>query len=169
MPAEVLLAAAELFLKAAAILVLVRIAITDFRQHKIYNSELLSLLALALTIVLTEATRLQSTTPALIAGAASAAIFLALIVFWVLRKVGAGDVKLLTIVPLLVGYTGALPMMLMLLALTLFTYLVMKFPVLVPERWFRIYAQSLDSTGRVPFGVPIAAATIFALLLPGAG
>ena len=169
MSREVLFAAAELFLKAAAIVLLIRVAVTDFRQHKIFNAELLSLLALALAVVLTESLRLQSTIPALGAAAASAAIFVVLIGFWLARKVGAGDVKLFTIVPLLVGYSGALPMVLALLVFTLTTYLVMKFPALLPERWFRVYAQSLDSTGRVPFGVPIAAATILALLLPGVG
>lgn len=165
----VLLATAGLFLKAAAILMLISIAITDFRLHKIYNSELLSLLALALAALLTETFRLQSTSPALGAAIGSGAIFVVLIGFWLAGKVGAGDVKLLTIVPLLVGYSGALPMVLALLVFTLVTYLVMKFPVLMPERWLRAYTQSLDAKGRVPFGVPIAAATILALLLPAAG
>jgi prepilin peptidase CpaA len=166
---EVLLAAASLFLKATAILLLIRIAVTDFRQHKIYNTELLSLLALALVIVTTESMRQQSPSPALGAAIASAAIFAVLIVFWLARKVGAGDVKLLAIVPLLVGYSGALPMVLALLAFALAAFLVMKFPALLPARWFRLLAQSLDSKGRVPFGVPISAATIVTLLLPVAG
>ena len=165
---EVLLATAVLFLNAAAILLLMRIEITDFRHHKIYNAELISLLALALAAVVTESMRVHSISPAQGAAIGSAAMFAVLIGFWLAGKVGAGDVKLLAIVPLLVGYTGALPMVLALLVFSVATYLVMKFPALLPERWFRAYAKSLDSTGRVPFGVSISAATIIALLLPGA-
>lgn len=167
MRAEMLFAAAMLLFKAVAILMLIRIGVTDFRQHKIFNSQLVQLLSVALALVVLEATRGQAWVPAAGAAAASALIFVALIGFWVAGKVGAGDVKLLTIVPLLVGYGGVLPMMLALLAFTLATYLVMKFSILLPRPWFEVYTASLDDRGRVPFGVPIAAAAILTLLLPG--
>jgi prepilin peptidase CpaA len=166
MSPEALFAAAELFLKAAAIVMLVRIAVTDFRLQKIYNSELLSLLALALVIMLTDWVRSQEALSALWTGIASGALFLVLLFFWLRGKVGAGDVKLMSVVPLLVGHAAALPMAMALLAFVVLTYLVMKYPLVLPESWLRTYISALSKTGRVPFGVPIAAATIFALLLP---
>jgi len=167
MRAEVLLATATLFLRAAAILLLVRIALTDFRQHKIYNAELLPLLALALAGILTESMQTHSLSPAQGAAITAAAVFAVLIGFWLAGKLGAGDVKLMTVVSLLVGSAGALPLVGALLAFSLAAFVVMKFPVLLPKSWFSIYAQALDETGRVPFGVPISAATVLALLLSG--
>jgi prepilin peptidase CpaA len=73
-------------------------------------------------------------------------------------------VKLLTIVPILVGVEGSGPFMIALLLATALTAAVMKFPVLLPEKLFRNYVQTLAQNGRVPFGVPIAAAAIIGLL-----
>jgi prepilin peptidase CpaA len=161
-----LVAATILLLKAIAVIMLIRIAVTDFRLHKIFNAHLVPLLAVALAMVVLDCVQKQSLMPAVGAGVAAGLIFVVLIGFWLAGKVGAGDVKLLTIAPLLVGYAGALPLVLGLLAFTVLTYLVMKFARFMPKRWFKTYAEELQSKGPIPFGVPIAAATIVALLLP---
>lgn len=155
-----------LLLKAIAVVMLIRIAVIDFRQHKIFNRDVLPLLAVALALLILNCVQAQSVMPAIGAAAAAALIFVVLIGFWLAGMLGAGDVKLLTVAPILVGYAGALPMMLGLLVFSLAAYSVMKFPSLLPKRWQQIYKQSLDERGRVPFGVPIAAAAILALLLP---
>ena len=161
-----LVAATILLLKAVGVIMLVRIAVTDFRLHKIFNAHLVPLLAVALALIILDCMQKQSFMPAVGAGAAAGLIFVAMIGFWFAGKVGAGDVKLLTIAPLLVGYAGALPMMLGLLVFTLVTYFVMRFPRVLPKHWLQVYAESVKNKGLVPFGVPIAAAAILALLLP---
>jgi prepilin peptidase CpaA len=166
MQVATLVAAAILLLKAIAVVMLVRIAVTDFRLHKIYNDHLVPLLAVALALVVLDCVQKQSVTPAVGAGAAAALTFVALIGFWLAGKVGAGDVKLLTVAPLLVGYAGAVPMMIGLVVFTLATYLVMRFPHILPKRWQDGYAPAVKDKGLVPFGVPIAAAAILALVLP---
>ncbi|MDB5563392.1 MAG: hypothetical protein JWN11_2810, partial [Hyphomicrobiales bacterium] len=67
-----------------------------------------------------------------------------------------------------VGVPGSMPFLVALFVFSLITYGVAKFPLLLPERWFRDYIKSLASTGRVPFGVPISAAAIVAILVSGA-
>ena len=153
-------------LRAVAVLMLARIAASDFMTQKIRNEHVLQLLAVGggvLLITFITGGDAMSTGLTL---AMSAGLFLVLLVFWLLGKVGAGDVKLLTTIPILVGYAGSLPFVAALLVFTLLTYFVMKFPILLPERWFRTYVAALASTGRVPFGVPIAGAAIVVLLLP---
>lgn len=152
-------------LRAAAILLLAMIAVGDFRTHKIRNTHVVTLLGIALAMLVNEALAHQASQPAMIAVGASAALFVVLFLFWLGGKVGAGDVKLLSIVPMLVGIDAMLPMALAMLGFSLVTFLLMRFPVLLPERAFRSYIESMDATGRVPFGVPISAAAILVLLL----
>ena len=111
--------------------------------------------------------RSQELRPVLIAFAMAAIMFLVLLGFWLFGKVGAGDVKLLGIVPLLVGAAGSGPFVVALLLFSVLAAVVMKFPVLLPERMFRSYVEGLSRTGRVPFGVPISFAAILGLLFAG--
>ena len=67
--------------------------------------------------------------------------------------------------PLIVGVPGSLPFAVAFMLFTFVVYFIAKFPHMLPERWFRTYIQNLAKSGRVPFGVPIAAAAIVALLL----
>ena len=152
--------------KAAAILCLVHIAMVDFSTRKIRNQALAYLLVIALSLSLLQYFRLGSGFPFLVQLAAGGLVFLVLIVFWAVGKVGAGDVKLLAIVPLVVGMEGSLTFVIALLAFTFATYWIMKYPTVLPERWLRSYVVHLSESGRVPFGVPISAAAIVAILLP---
>ena len=161
-----LVAIGILVLKAVAVIMLVRIAISDFRLRKIFNEHLLQLLAVALALVVLDCMQKQSFMPAVGAGAAAGLVFLTTIGFWLAGKVGAGDVKLLTIAPLLVGYAGTLPMMLGVLAFAILTYVVMRLARFMPKRWFLAYSEVSEKKGPIPFGVPIAAAAVLALLLP---
>jgi prepilin peptidase CpaA len=152
--------------KAGVIVVLAYIASSDFTTQKIRNQQLLYLVAGAAMLTLLRFLRGADLQSMLVSVAIAVVLFAVLFVFWLLGKVGAGDVKLLAIVPLIVGVEGSLTFMAGLLVLTFATYLVMKFPILVPQAWFRTYLVGLGKTGRVPFGVPISVAAVLALLIP---
>lgn len=161
-----LLEIANILAKAGVIIVLVYIATSDFTTQKIRNQQLVYLLVGAVTLCVLRYAQTGDYWSTLMDAATGGVLFAILFVFWLLGKVGAGDVKLLTIVPLIVGIEGSLTFMAGLLALTLVTYALTKFPILVPERWFRTYLVGLGKTGRVPFGVPISVAAALALLIP---
>jgi prepilin peptidase CpaA len=153
-------------LKAVAVLMLARIAVSDYLTQRIRNEHMWQLFAVAIAILLITFAGNRDALAAGFALAMSLLLFVILLVFWLLGKVGAGDVKLLATMPLLLGYGGSMPFMLALLVFTFIVYFIMKFPNLLPERWHRGYIQSIAATGRVPFGVPIAAAAIVAVLIP---
>lgn len=141
-----------------------RIALIDFKTKKISNEHVVQVLLVALAIRVLEILQASSFTYLWVPAAASAALFAILIVFWLLGKVGAGDVKFLAIVPLLVGTGGLTAFMWAFLAFSVATYFVMKFPTLLPKTMFRTYVEAMASEDRVPFGVPIALATMVGLL-----
>lgn len=162
---------AWLILTAAAIGQLVLIGKGDFLTQKIPNS---SVGLLLLTAIATRAVDfvahhdqfgLDETGIANLEGSAilAAVLFVFMFVFWLLHKVGAGDVKLLSVVAFLVGFQFSMLFALALLACTVVTYIIMKQPQLLPERMFREYVASLARFDRVPFGVPISAAAILTL------
>ena len=157
---------ASIVAKAGSIIVLAYIASSDFTTQKIRNEQLLYLLAGAAILILARYEQGRDVQSLLVSAAIAAVLFAVLFVFWLLGKVGAGDVKLLGIVPLIVGVEGSLTFMAGLLVLTFITYFVMKFPILVPQPWLRTYVTGLGKTGRVPFGVPISIAAVIALLVP---
>ena len=95
---------------------------------------------------------------------ASLALFAATFVLWLLKKVGAGDVKLLSVIPLIVGFQYSLVFAVLLMVCTLIVVFLMKQPMVLPERMFREYVASLGRFNRVPFGIPTAAATIATLV-----
>lgn len=153
-------------LKAVAVLMLARIGVSDFLTQRIRNDHMWQLFAVAIATLLITYTGNRDAFAAGLALAMSIVLFVILLAFWLLGKVGAGDVKLLATVPLLLGYGGSVPFIMALLVFTFVVYFIMKFPIILPQRWFRGYVQSIAASGRVPFGVPIAAAAIVAVLIP---
>lgn len=162
---------AWLILVAAGIAQLVAIGKRDFLTQKITNS---SVGLLLLTAIATRAVDfiahhdqfgLDRTGIINLEGSAilAAVLFVFMFVFWLMHKVGAGDVKLLSVTAFLVGFQFAMIFALALLACTVLTYAVMKQPQLLPERMFREYVASLSRFDRVPFGVPISTAAILTL------
>jgi prepilin peptidase CpaA len=89
--------------------------------------------------------------------------FIFMLVFWLMRKVGAGDVKLLSVTIFLIGFQFSMVFALLLLVCTILTYAIMKQPMLLPERMFREYVASLARFDKVPFGVPISTAAVLTL------
>lgn len=155
-----MLLAASLLLKALAIPLLARIAWLDFTTQKISNQNVLLLLCLGLGSLQLLSVQSGSWWDMGLSALAGLLLFVALFPFWALRKVGAGDVKLMAVVPFLIGGSGLLVFSVLLLVFALATALIVKNPFMLPAGAFRLYVQHLDRKGVVPFGVPISLAAI---------
>jgi len=158
-----MLLAASLLLKALAIPLLARIAWLDFTTQKISNSNVLLLLCMGVGSLLLFAVQSGSWWDMGLSALAGLLLFVALFPFWILRKVGAGDVKLLAAIPFVIGGTGLVVFSLLLLVFAVVMAVVVKNPFLLPAGAFRVYVQHMDRKGVVPFGVPISAAAIGAI------
>lgn len=160
-----MLFAASLLLKAIAIPLLARIAWVDFATQKITNRDVLLLLCLGLGSLQLFSVQAGSWWDMGLSAIIGLVLIVVLFPFWVLRKVGAGDVKLIAVVPFLTGGTDLVVFSLLLLLFALMTVAVVKNPFMLPEGAFRLYAQHLDRKGVVPFGVPISLAAICSIVL----
>lgn len=158
-----MLFAASLLLKALAIPLLAKIAWLDFTTQKISNSNVLLLLCLAVGSLLLFAFQSGSWWDMELSALAGLLLFVVLFPFWILRKVGAGDVKLMAVIPFLTGGTGLVVFSLLLMVFAVAMAVVVKNPFLLPAGAFRVYVQHMDRKGVVPFGVPISAAAIGAI------
>ncbi|OBQ75539.1 prepilin peptidase [Mesorhizobium loti] len=158
-----MLLVASLLLKAIAILLLAGIAWRDFTTQKIRNRDVLLLLCLALGSLQLASVQTGSWWDMGLSALAGLVLFLALFPFWALRRVGAGDVKLMAVTPLLIGGTDLVLFSLLLLVFALATALIVRNPLMLPQSAFRLYVQHLDRKGVVPFGVPISLASICTL------
>jgi len=158
-----MLLAASLLLKALAIPLLARIAWVDFTTQKITNRDVLLLLCLGLGSLQLLSVQSGSWWDMGLSALAGLLLFVVLFPFWTLRKVGAGDVKLMATMPLLIGGSGLVVFSVLLLLFALVTAVLVKNPFMLPAGMFRIYVQHLDRKGVVPFGVPISLAAICAL------
>ncbi|TJW41960.1 MAG: prepilin peptidase [Mesorhizobium sp.] len=155
-----MLLAASLLLKALAIPLLARIAWLDFTTQKISNQNVLLLLCLGLGSLQLVSVATGSWWDMGLSALSGLVLFVALFPFWALRKVGAGDVKLMAVVPFLIGGSGLAVFSVLLLVFALATALIVKSPFILPQGAFRLYVQHLDRKGVVPFGVPISVASI---------
>ncbi|ESZ35797.1 prepilin peptidase [Mesorhizobium sp. M0292] len=155
-----MLLAGSLLLKALAFPLLARIAWLDFTTQKISNRDVLLLLCLGLGSLQFLSILSGSWWDMGLSALAGLVLFIALFPFWALRKVGAGDVKLMAVVPFLTGGSGLALFSVLLLVFALATAAIVKNPFMLPAGAFRLYVQHLDRKGVVPFGVPISAAAI---------
>ena len=158
-----MLLAASLLLKVLAIPLLARIAWVDFTTQKISNRDVLLLLCLGLGSLQFLSILSGSWWDMGLSALAGLVLFIALFPFWALRKVGAGDVKLMAVTPFLIGGSDLIVFSALLLVFALATALIVKNPFMLPEGAFRLYVQHLDRKGVVPFGVPISVASICTL------
>lgn len=158
-----LLLAASLLLKALAVPLLVRIAWVDFTTQKITNRDVLLLLCMGLGSLQLLSLLSGSWWDMGLSAIAGLLLFVVLFVFWSLRKLGAGDVKLMSAMPFLIGGGGLVVFSILLLIFAMVTALLVKNPFLLPAGAFRVYVQHMDRKGVVPFGVPISAAAIGAI------
>lgn len=171
-----ILVAVSLLLKALAVPLLGKVAWVDFTTQKISNRDVLLLLCLALASL--QLLSLQSGSWWSMGSSAVAGLLLFVVFFpfWALRKVGAGDVKLMAVVPLVIGSGDLTVFSLLLLVFAVVMAVVVKNPFLLPEGAFRFYVEHLDRKRVVPFGVVISMASIctiafqiYAILTPRPG
>ncbi|CDX42828.1 Peptidase A24A prepilin type IV [Mesorhizobium plurifarium] len=155
-----LLLAASLLFKAVATLLLGRVAWIDFSTQKISNRDVLLLLCLGLGAIHFQSLQAGSWLEMGISALGGLILFAALFPFWLLRKMGAGDVKLMSVTPFLVGGSNLAAFSVLLLVFAIATTALVKNPFLLPAGMFRHYVQHMDRKGVVPFGVPIAAAAM---------
>ncbi|MER9439133.1 prepilin peptidase [Mesorhizobium sp. M0618] len=152
-----------LLLKVLAIPLLARIGWLDFKTQKISNRDVLLLLCLGAGGLLLLSLQSGSWWDMGLSAFAGLLLFAALFPFWALRKIGAGDVKLMAVMPFLIGGSGLVLFSMLLLVFALITVMVVKTPFMLPEGAFRLYIQHMDRKGVVPFGVPISMAAICTL------
>ncbi|MER8764483.1 prepilin peptidase [Mesorhizobium sp. M0968] len=160
-----MLLAGALLMKGLAVPLLARIAWLDFTTQKISNCDVLLLLCLGLGSLQVMSILSGSWWDMGLSAVAGLLLFVALFLLWAMRKVGAGDVKLMAVVSFLIGGGGLLVFSVLLLVFAFATALVVKNPLMLPEGAFRVYVQHLDRKGVVPFGVPISIAAICTLAL----
>lgn len=160
-----LLLTASLVFQALAILLLGRIAWIDFTTQRISNRDVLLLLCLGLGTLQLQALQAHSWLEMGISVLGGLVLFLALFPFWLLRKIGAGDVKLMSVTPFLIGGSSLAVFSVLLLIFAIATAALVKNPFLLPAGTFRHFVQHMDRKGVVPFGVPISAAAICTIAL----
>lgn len=160
-----MLTAAVILIKAVTIALLCRVAWVDFQTQKISNPHVLALGALGLVHMVLAGLSESSWTPLFVGLAAGAVLFLAMLPFWLLGKVGAGDVKLLAVAPLVAGGDFLFGFAVLLLLFAMLTALVIKYPFILPASAFRQFVEVLDRKGVVPFGVPISASLVAVIVL----
>lgn len=163
-----MLVAAAIVVRAVAIALLIRIAWRDFERQKIGNRDVLLLSVVGVIGLAVTAAENSSWTSLTIGLAAAAALFLLLFPFWMLKKVGAGDVKLLAVAPLVAGGDYLMSFAILLLVFAALTAFVVRNPLLLPASAFRRYVEFFDRKGVVPFGVPIAASLVGVLVMQAA-
>jgi prepilin peptidase CpaA len=160
-----MLVTASILFRAIMFALLLRIAWRDFQTQRIANKDVLALGLLGLAGLTLGAVADNSWWNWTVGAIAGAAMFIALLPFWLLRKLGAGDVKLLATVPLVTGGDYLFAFALLLLLFAALTAFLVKNPVLLPAPAFRHYLEHLERKGVVPFGVPISASLIGVLCL----
>jgi len=150
----------SLLLKTLAIPLLAWVAWFDFTTQKIANRDVLLLLCMGAGSLLLLLLRSGSWWDMGLSVMAGLLLFVALFPFWALGKIGAGDVKLMAVVPFLIGGNDLILFSALLLVFAVATAAVVKLPFMLPQGAFRLYIQYLDRKGVVPFGVPISLAAI---------
>jgi len=160
-----MLLTASLVFQGLAILLLGRIAWIDFSTQRIPNRDVLLLLCLGLGVLQFQSLQTHLWLDMGLSAFGGLALFLALFPFWLLRKIGAGDVKLMSVTPFLIAGGNLAVFSILLLVFAIATAVVVKNPFLLPAGMFRHYVQHMDRKGVVPFGVPISMAAICALAM----
>lgn len=160
-----------ILLQAVIVALLIRVAVVDFRTQRIANRDVLALAVAGIGLILCRALwrldQLQSGvwTELYLSLAMAAGLFLVLLPLWLMRKVGAGDVKLMAVTPLVAGSSDMLTFAVLLLGFAMVTVFFVKNPMLLPAPMFRQYVAHFGRKGVVPFGVPISAALLAVVAL----
>lgn len=97
---------------------------------------------------------------------AGAILFGLTFVFWLLGKIGAGDVKLYLPVGLFIGLNGLLPYAVFLAVFSILALLVIKVGgrFLPGKTFFGARLKELRGLGKVPYGVPMGLAAVAVMI-----
>jgi prepilin peptidase CpaA len=139
----------------------------DFQNWKIRNWTIVALLACYLLFVLVRWTASGSAGSGMFPGefVAGALLFVLGFTLWAFGFFGAGDAKLLLPVGLFLGFSHLLPFAFALMIFGVVFLLALKYPIpanyLVTPALVRF--DEIRRTGKVPYGVVITAAALFAM------
>lgn len=146
--------------RAVIVYSLARIFVSDLEHRKIANRDvLITGVAAAVALVGLSAVT-DNWSGVVIAIIVAVCLFAALLIFWFLGKVGAGDVKLIFVAPLVTGPAYLFAFAILLLVFVIAVVVVIRNPLVLPKRIFEKYVSLSDGKGMVPFGVPISAALV---------
>lgn len=131
----------------------------DLQDYKISNRLLL------ITLVLGLLWRGHLASPLWLSSTATGVLLLAIsLPFWLWQKLGAGDVKLMFVIGLLLGWQGLPAMLLCLLALTLLLTACLsaaKRQLLFRSGVLANWLNNINRQGFLPYGVILIPATLF--------
>lgn len=143
------------------IILLIWIAAHDGRHFRIRNASVL--MCLGLYGVVQVATGFPDPVGDLIAGGL---LFVVGFVIWLLRGLGAGDVKLMLPLGLHLGYFGLAPFAVFLTAVSLLMFLAIQgFSRLVPNSRVGGWFLDMRQKGRVPYGIVLVLASLPVLVV----
>jgi Flp pilus assembly protein protease CpaA len=151
---------ADIFAVGLAVLaigLLARICWTDFFYLKIWNRDLMALLAVTALFLL-----VAWPADLMLRLALGGILFALSLVFWLSRALGAGDVKLFGIAGCLISAADALTFVVLIFVFALaiiFVYRKSTHLRFIPQLAGRRVLELVD-TGRIPYGVPISLATM---------
>lgn len=144
---------------------LIRIGLRDLEVQKIANNDVLALLLLGLAntgLFLLQPDLVQD---AWIAPVTGVALFAILFPFWMLKRIGAGDVKLIAVIPLAVGTHYLAEFGILFLLFVIINVVVLKGTVLDGISQIKRYIEFFGGRGIIPFGVPMSAAACIVLAM----
>lgn len=143
------------------VLLVMGVAWHDARHFKIRNTVVLTLLALYLPVA--GLMGFRDWQGDLIAGGV---LFAVGFVMWMLRALGGGDAKLMLPLGMHLGFDGLLPFAVLLMAGSFLLYLgIVMSRALGAERGIGGWMAGMKETGRVPYGVLLALASVPVLIL----
>ena len=142
---------------AATIVALLHVVYSDLVLYKIRNWSVLVILAAWLVVRVADGFA-HLPGDLLVGGIVFALAF----AFWAFRLIGAGDAKLLGACALTIGYDDAFLFSLLLLAMSAIFIVAVRTLSTIPQLPLVVSARLIEIAGtrRIPYGVPIALATL---------
>ena len=155
----------SLLVPALAIALFVRIGLRDMEIQKIANNDILALAVVGLANTCLLYLQPASAPSAWMGPVMGLALFVALFPFWLIGKIGAGDVKLLAVVPMVIGMQHIAEFGLLFLSFVSINVFIMRGTVLDGIPQVQRYVEFFGNRGIIPFGVPVSAAACIVLMV----
>lgn len=130
----------------------------DFRYRRIENGHVALLLSIAVIYLLVRADGLNFDRLDIMAPVIAVIVFVLGLIFWSIGKMGGGDVKFLSVTPLLIGSGDYIFFLILTVIFSIITHVLMNMPVLMPKALFEKYVENYSDGQLIPYGVPISTA-----------